>query len=798
MNGIADTLDARVSGARPEVDEYFRALLHRRARLELFGVAEPVRVGRYELLRHLGSGGGGSVFVAWDAELTREVALKLVLAPESEPALRQRALAEGQALAKLSHPNIVPVFDVGVVGDRVYLVMELVRGTSLRDYAKKAQRDEIVRAYRQCALGLAAAHAADLVHRDFKPDNALIDDDGRVRVVDFGLALVSGVDTGRAGTPAYMAPEQHRGEPPTAAVDQYALAMSLREAVASPTRKLRRIVARAAAHDPASRYRSMTDVEAALARLDPTAVRRRRLTALAAVVAIAATGYSIRSAQHIEEPCARDAIARSLAGAWSPSRRTLVVAHIASLGVPYGARAVEQLASVDRYTTTWLDHRHAACTAHQRGEISSVAYDRGQICLDSARTQLAAFSELGATVPADGLAKLVAAIPELPDSSACANSPDVAPPSVAQTARAQQLRDRLDRARLRVQAGVFDIPALMTLVADAKDLGYQPLVGDALLLLGTAHLLRSELEAAESPLREAYEVKLRGAEYEGAVEAYARHLWVRGMRASAPLSVLSSVEIVVALAEGLPRSRGFAKALLHNNLGTVYATAGDPRARNEFLASLALGRDVEGAGSVELSVALSNLALLTDDARERQALFAKRLAIQTRAYGPDHPLVLTTQQHAVQAEPSSYQTAAEVLGPPCRRLIDLHPDYREAISACVLDLGWLKFVQGDMVGARRNFGIDLDNPLSAAWFALASNNRVLAAARFRALIAVSDDAPWYRLFDAARAELGLGMASDGSQAATAFARANILLARAQKLSPVWAPIQWRQQWLARR
>src|SRR5215468_8869948 len=165
---------------RPEIDAFVCAVMRERARAGLFGRSEPVRVGRYQLCRHVGTGGGGSVFVAWDGELAREVALKLVIAPE--PSLRQRALAEGRALAQLSHLNVVPVFDVGEINDRVYLVMELVRGTSLREYGRAARRHEIVRAYRQCALGLAAAHGAKLVHRDFKPDNAVIADDGRVRV----------------------------------------------------------------------------------------------------------------------------------------------------------------------------------------------------------------------------------------------------------------------------------------------------------------------------------------------------------------------------------------------------------------------------------------------------------------------------------------------------------------------------------------------------------------------------------------------------------------------------------------
>src|ERR1051325_7599203 len=178
----------RLVAARPGGDHYVREVMRARVASGLFGAAPAVKVGRYELRRQVGRGGGGSVFVAWDPELTREVALKLIVA--ADPALRARALAEGQALARLSHPNVVPVFDVGLVEERVYLVMELIRGASLRSFAAEARRPrEIIAAYRQCAHGLAAAHAAKLVHRDFKPDNAVMGADGRGRVVDFGLAL---------------------------------------------------------------------------------------------------------------------------------------------------------------------------------------------------------------------------------------------------------------------------------------------------------------------------------------------------------------------------------------------------------------------------------------------------------------------------------------------------------------------------------------------------------------------------------------------------------------------------------
>ena len=175
---------------------------------------------------------------------------------------------------------MVPVFDVGALEDRVYLVMELIRGQSLRAFAATQPPRQILAAYRQCCEGLTAAHEARLVHRDFKPDNAVMGADGRVRIIDFGLAVESLDEHGapggaRGGTPRYMAPEQQRGESLTAATDQYAFAVSLREALPEVPVWLSRVLARAEAPRPQERYASMRELGAALA-LDPRARWRRR------------------------------------------------------------------------------------------------------------------------------------------------------------------------------------------------------------------------------------------------------------------------------------------------------------------------------------------------------------------------------------------------------------------------------------------------------------------------------------------------------------------------------------------
>jgi serine/threonine protein kinase len=289
----------------------------------LDGLSIGGRLGRYEVSRELGRGSMGVVMRAYDPELARAVALKIL---DSRAAgARARLRHEAQAMARLTHPNVVTIYDVVTHGDTICIAMELVEGETLRDHASKprswrATLDICMRAGR----GLAAAHAARLIHRDYKPENVLCAADGRVVVSDFGLAQLDDDDPPSAatlaGTPAYMAPELLRGERATAASDQFSFCVTTYEAlygvrpfagdtlvelreriVAGIPREppsgtcvpssIRAVLLRGLATDPARRFASMSDLLDALG-VDRT--RRRRRTAIVIAVAVAASVLVLR------------------------------------------------------------------------------------------------------------------------------------------------------------------------------------------------------------------------------------------------------------------------------------------------------------------------------------------------------------------------------------------------------------------------------------------------------------------------------------------------------------------------
>ncbi|HVE82792.1 MAG TPA: serine/threonine-protein kinase, partial [Myxococcales bacterium] len=382
-----------------------------RARPAAAGELGPgTRVDRYLLLRSIASGGMGVVFAAYDPELDRRLAIKFLRSQVREPIDDARLLREAQVMARLSHPNVVQLYDVGLYGDRVFLVMELVEGSTLRHWLSKRRRSraEVMEVLLAAGRGLAEAHRAGVVHRDFKPENVLVGEDGRARVMDFGLARAyrgsailsisqdphSGMSVGQLtqpgvvmGTPGYMAPEQLAGGRGDARSDQFAFCCALYEALAGarpytgtslddymasmasarqvkplpplvPAR-VRRAVMRGLALDPKQRFPSMDVLLDALhlpfwRRLSwkqQAAAGGALAAAAVAAVALAGLGPGRRCAGQVE----------ALEEIWSPSRRAAVVAALSPESGVGPAQAAA--AALDRSAAGWARAAEAVCRA---------------------------------------------------------------------------------------------------------------------------------------------------------------------------------------------------------------------------------------------------------------------------------------------------------------------------------------------------------------------------------------------------------------------------------------------------
>ncbi len=435
-------------------------------------------IDHYTVMDVLGRGAMGVVVQARDTELGRDVALKLLLHAGSEEAER-RLVREAQAMAQLSHPNVVMVHAVGRYRDGVYIAMELVRGQTLTRWCEARSRTwaEIVHLFVEAGQGLAAAHGVGLVHRDFKPDNVLVSEDGRVLVSDFGLAGVAQSWTGSAsdhgeslelgtelthtgtvmGTPRFMSPEQYEGSPDVdARADQFAfgvalyhalygrypfegddlaaLRVSVSEGVVSlpPTRTdvprgIWQAVERCIERDPAQRHPGMRAVLRDLRRVLDAPARRRRTIVMSAVggsllVGGVALGFGLGDAE-APTPCAR--IEERLDGIWDETRgqeiaEALGAAHDAEAGAETLMRVRTRL---DDYADAWVVSARESCEAtHVHGLQPLPRLEAHTRCLDERRAALNALvTQLGARPADDVLATAVSASASLPSIAACAD-----------------------------------------------------------------------------------------------------------------------------------------------------------------------------------------------------------------------------------------------------------------------------------------------------------------------------------------------------------------------------------------
>lgn len=627
--------------------------------------------GRYVVRGRLGRGGMGEVFLAHDPELDRAVAVKVIReTAERSAEARARFQREAQVLARLNHPNVVAVHDVGTVGDTIYVAMEYIEGPTLARWLADAPRslDDILDVFVQAGQGLAAAHDAGIVHRDFKPANVMLGD--RVRVVDFGLArsdgavdaLASTVDEAGAaddtitaagrvlGTPAFMAPEQRGAQRSGPAADQYSFAVALRGAVTAsgpPPRWLQRILTRALSFEPEHRYASMRDV---LRAIDNGRSRSRRWATV--VFAAAASGGILglwRFAADAPEPCPDPA--PQVASVWGPPQRTAVRDAFLATAQPYAEltwRNVER--ALDRYTSQWIEASLDACRAtRQQHSLSQHALDLRSACLERARGELAAqVQQWIAGTDANALAKATTAVTSLPSIAAC-NDIDsllgrVAPPTDAvAVAKIAEVRAELDKLLALSRSGRYEqvAAAIPTLLPAADATGWTQLRAEVRLLQGraAANLLKPE---AEQSLLVANQLATEARDDRLAAQSLVELVRVLGADAdTAPRALL-----VAALADAaivrLHGDRRLQMLLLRHRAGALETLEQQVDAKPLLLEAQAIATAAFGAESQEVAEIQLKLATVlrgTDEVAAARTLAETALARLTALVGAEHPLV---------------------------------------------------------------------------------------------------------------------------------------------------------------
>ncbi|NMO22680.1 serine/threonine protein kinase [Pyxidicoccus fallax] len=672
------------------------------------------RVGRYVLLSRLGKGGMGEVFEAFDPELRRTVAIKVLhdrqLSGESHDTRAMRLMREAQAMARLSHPNVLTVHDVGTHDGRVFLAMAKVDGGNLRQWLKQAPRSfrQVLPVCLAMGRGLAAAHAAGLVHRDFKPDNVLLNGEGGVWVTDFGIAREASdgseattvpllgegegevpltVTGAMVGTPAYMAPEQYAGRPADARSDQFSFCISVYEALAGqrpfeegtlrrmavtlldtarakegaiverpdlappPHPKVpgwvHRLLVRGLSVSPEARFPSMDALLDALSK-DPSAARRKWLGGAAAVlggVALASgVALTVAKPQEQARPCT--GAPELFARSWGAPQRGMMEKAFLASGAPDAAGAFSRAAkALDAYGTEWSTMHQQACEATRvTGAQPESHLALRMACLDRRLRSVDALTAELSRADAALVARSSEAVALLRGVSGCANIEALSAPVPLP-------EDPAVRAKVEeVRGQVAHAQALL-------DAGRYP----------------QALPIAKAAAGSARALKYRP------LEAEALHVlgWAHQRLSQVEESMTTWAEAMAAATAGR-----------HDELAVQLATdlvAGLSDDRNYYSEAHLWARQAHAllerlGGSPELEGKLSNnegvLAYREDKFEDAAAHYGRAVALRERALGPEHldvgkslnnlGMVLARQNRAAEALPLYRRALAiteERLGP---------------------------------------------------------------------------------------------------------------------------------------
>ena len=657
-------------------------------------------IGRFEVLGMLGRGGMGVVLAARDPALGRRVAIKLVTRWGSEAA-RERFAREAQAMAQLSHPNVLAIYEVGEQDARPFIAMELVEGTTLRAWQEGTPRTwrEVLAIYFDAGRGLSALHAAGIVHRDFKPDNVLLGADLRPRVSDFGLAVELGealtpstedvVDTGQGltvggrivGTPPYMAREQWLGEAATASTDQFAFCVSLWEAVFgerpfagatttelqaqicagrhAPPREVRgaprwlvQALQRGLATRPEERWPGM---EALLARLARGARRRWWPVAALAVAALGAGGTALALSFGAPADTCTPRAQASARDVWGEGGKAAFVARVRAIDPP---NATVRIAAIERYAepliADWQRLFGDACRASATS--ADLLAEQRTACLDAHLAELrGVLAELRSAPDGATVDRTLPTLAEL-GMRGCADAKVLASYTPAPTPLA-----RFHAAAIEAEARGIELDRLagrmgqihergQALLARARTLDHAPTTARALEAVARMEADRGDSDTTLALLRELVTVASRAPDDYAAAHAWLSQMLILAFDRHQPadaLAILPMAQAAVVRA-GEPIEL---RVTLAQQIANVYTEVGRT---SEALAELAkIQHELTAVGADDPLSSLhdrvaetwATIGTVYIEMREWDkaiAAFEKSVVAHTEAFGVDHPLVAFT------------------------------------------------------------------------------------------------------------------------------------------------------------
>jgi tetratricopeptide (TPR) repeat protein/predicted Ser/Thr protein kinase len=773
MRFVAD--DTRFSGDEHPDSEVEETLIEGSAILP--HDEKPTRgdtIGRYVLLGEIGFGAMGVVFAAYDPDLDRKVAVK-ILRPRSSGGTqgRSRMQREAQALAKLTHPNVVVVHDVGIHEGRVFLAMEFIDGQTIGDWVESSHPSwrEIVEKFVEAGRGLEAAHSAGLVHRDFKPENVMIDRQGRARVMDFGLARAqdeseagpSLLDTlaqreddvlstpltqtgAMMGTPAYMAPEQFLGGTVDARSDQFSFCVTLYEALYrdrpfggetmaaigfAVTRgevrdaprgsdvplSVRRILLRGLSTHPAKRWASIAELCKAL---QPAPARTKRWLVAAGIsggAVAGAVGLALVRPDAAPSQCAD--LGRRIADVWNAEVPKRIRASLRASGAGHADETADTVTrEMGDYADGWVRAATETCQATEAGEQSDYVLDLAMACLGRRRAAFAATLQI--LEEADGriAAKALAMARGLPGVEPCADTnallAAIPPPEDEATReRVERLEADLEDARALGNAGrIKQAQAIVERVMpEALNVDYGPTLARAKHreadLLGDL----GEYEKAHRLESEAFALAVRHDMKVLALKAARDLVFLDGYRLKRYPEARAWGGVALAYSDALDSESRSAGVL--SNLGVTERAAGRvDDAREYYERSLEIRERVLEPDDPALAVTLNNLANLLKsegDYERAQPMHERALKIRRAAYGDHHPAVADSH--------NNLGTTAESMG----RYADARAHHEQAlnirraafgndhpqVSKSLMNLGTVARIEGDIALAREHYAESL-------------------------------------------------------------------------------------------